>query len=61
MRRRLVRIEAPSFVAGVVFGSDGVSDRIAPILKKIIGTTFTFNALVAVCNSKRWDYQWIDL
>lgn len=37
VRRRLVRVVAPHFVAG--FETDGVVRRAAPILKKMIGKT----------------------
>lgn len=51
----LFRIEAPHFVAGLVL-INGVVDHGAPILKYM--NDWTFNAVIAYCNSKRWKYEW---
>lgn len=49
--RKLIRVTAPHFVAGVEF-KNGRCVRAAPILKWAKG--MTFNELFAKCKEKKW-------
>jgi len=52
----LLRIDAPHYVAGIIF-KDGKAVRAAPIIKWMIGKEW--NWVVAYINSKRFKYQWL--
>lgn len=52
----LLRIEAPHYVAGIVFKNGIATYECAPILKWMIGKEW--NWIITYLNYKRFNYQW---
>jgi hypothetical protein len=55
--RWLVRVVAPSFVAGFTVGAGGRVSRFAPILRRHVAG-LTGREAVLACRSKGWVVQW---
>jgi len=59
MMKVLMRIEAPHYVAGIVFENGKATKECAPIIKWMNGKEW--NWVVAYLNSKKFSYMWIEV